>query len=571
MDDATRVAIDIARIPFSRYGAYVSVTEDEADEGARYLTIRNVRRRFGDDVAYRLRFLRNDADVDWAVRATPIAINIESCEGTALIYIRNDRSLVIDSRGLDVSLKQISGYGYGINQGDRCFELISVPQRFYTMIHVQKGRAVLSGPIVPGRGDMQIDRRQELAVSCEEGGVTLCLEMSIVERSIDLPISVDNDLQSIEREWEMFQQAMPEVPADREDFCRVTWYNLWSSFVRAEDTYKYDAMLMSKKYMSSVWTWDHCFNALAIAPADLNTAIEQFLLPFELQSESGALPDMWNPNSEVVWGVTKPPIHGWCFSKIMSRFQVSDSVLRKVYRHLVMWTQWWMDRRDFDQDGVPEYPQGCDSGWDNSTLFDLGYFIETPDLAAYLVLQMKTLSDIADRLGDSASARMWEERSRTLLCRLYQHSWVGDRFVAKQSGTHKYVERPTSLLALMPLVLGDILEESKFDRLVEILERDFLTENGPATEALASKWYNSDGYWRGPIWAPSTYLLVDGLRRGGRNDLATRIASGFCDMVQHKAKGNYENFDAKTGKGLRAPGYTWTASVFLLLVWEYLT
>lgn len=570
LDHTTGVTVDIARIPFSRYGAYISVTQDETDGAAKYLTIRNVRRRFGEDVAFHLKFLRNGADTDWSVSATPVAVKVESSEGDALIYIRDDRSLIIDGRGLDVWLKQASRYGYGIDQGNRCLELISVPQRSYSMIYVQRGHAVLSGPIQPGHGDMQIDRREELTVSCEEGRVTLSLEISIVERDSDVPISVDDDLQSIRREWDAFERAMPHVPADREDFCRLTWYNLWSCFVRAEDNYKYDAMLMSKKFMSSVWTWDHCFNALAIAPADLNAAIEQFLLPFELQAESGALPDMWNPNSEVVWGVTKPPIHGWCFSKIMSRFEVSESVLRKVYRHLVMWTEWWMNRRDFDQDGIPEYPQGCDSGWDNSTVFDLGYFIESPDLSAYLVLQMKTLSDIANRLGDSESARKWEERSRTLLCRLYEHSWVGDRFVAKQSGTHKYVEKPTSLLALMPLVLGDILDKSKLDELVESLERSFLTENGPATEALESKWYQYDGYWRGPIWAPSTYLLVDGLRRGGRNDLATRIAEGFCDMVEHKAKGNYENFDPKTGVGLRAPGYTWTASVYMLLVWEYL-
>jgi len=123
----------------------------------------------------------------------------------------------------------------------------------------------------------------------------------------------------------------------------------------------------------------------------------------------------------------------------------------------------------------------------------------------------------------------------------------------------------------MPLVLGELLERSKFDALVEALERDYLTEHGLATEMPSSPLYEADGYWRGPIWAPSTYLIVDGLRRGGRGDLAREIARRFCHMIRSVAMGNYENFDALTGRGLRAPGYTWTASVFLLLVWEYLT
>ncbi|MBR3997686.1 MAG: hypothetical protein IKI93_05020 [Clostridia bacterium] len=32
---------------------------------------------------------------------------------------------------------------------------------------------------------------------------------------------------------------------------------------------------------------------------------------------------------------------------------------------------------------------------------------------------------------------------------------------------------------------------------------------------------------------------------------------------------NYENFDALTGLGRRAPGYTWAASVYMMLHLEY--
>ena len=64
-------------------------------------------------------------------------------------------------------------------------------------------------------------------------------------------------------------------------------------------------------------------------------------------------------------------------------------------------------------------------------------------------------------------------------------------------------------------------------------------------------------------------LIVEGLRRGGRPDLAREIARRFCDLCE-VAGGNYENFDALTGQGLRDQGYTWTASVNLLLMHEYL-
>ena len=141
--------------------------------------------------------------------------------------------------------------------------------------------------------------------------------------------------------------------------------------------------------------------------------------------------------------------------------------------------------------------------------------------------------------------------------------------MAKLSRSHEYEANPTSLLSLMPLVLGDLLPAHIREKPVEVLKRDFLTDNGLATEMPASPKYEPDGYWRGPIWAPTTYLLVDGLRRGGYAELAGEIAYRYCRMSCERAFGNYENFDALTGVGRRAPGYTWAASVYLMFHREY--
>jgi glycogen debranching enzyme len=328
-------------------------------------------------------------------------------------------------------------------------------------------------------------------------------------------------------------------------------------------------MLMSKKFMSSVWSWDHCFNALAVARLGAQAALEQFMAPFVLQAPNGALPDMWNPNTETVWGVTKPPIHGWCFGKLMEQFAYPDETLQTVYEHLEKWTNWWFTYRDEDHDGIPGYPQGCDSGWDNSTVFDNGYFISSPDLPAYLAIQMNTLARISKQLGDASKAEEWKNRSAALVDKMLEHLWKDSHFVAIQSHSHGFHSEPTSLLVHMPVVLGDLLPKEVMDKTVEILEKRFLTEHGFATEAPDSPRYEPDGYWRGPIWAPTTYLLIDGLRSGGYNELAKTVAKRYLHMSDTIAKGNYENFDALTGVGLRAPGYTWSASVYMLLLSEY--
>ena len=52
-------------------------------------------------------------------------------------------------------------------------------------------------------------------------------------------------------------------------------------------------------------------------------------------------------------------------------------------------------------------------------------------------------------------------------------------------------------------------------------------------------------------------------------ELAREIAYRYCRMSRERAKGNYENLDALTGVGRRAPGYTWAAGVYLMLRREY--
>jgi glycogen debranching enzyme len=146
---------------------------------------------------------------------------------------------------------------------------------------------------------------------------------------------------------------------------------------------------------------------------------------------------------------------------------------------------------------------------------------------------------------------------RALLSELHD----GEGFFA-HGVTDRAPHRGRSLLLLMPAVAstrlpGDIRAQ---------LERDVrrhLTEWGLATELPGTPEYQDDGYWRGPIWAPSTLLIEDGLRRAGCTDLADEISLRFRRLCEHS--GFAENFDARTGAGLRDRAYTWTASVYLVL------
>lgn len=370
---------------------------------------------------------------------------------------------------------------------------------------------------------------------------------------------------AVHREWQDWLQNTPQVRPEWEAARTLAAYVQWASLARPRDRLRREAMLMSKNWMVNVWSWDHCFNAIALAARQPALAWDQWRLPFDFQNAFGGLPDFVNDH-DILWNFTKPPVHGWALREMRARgFELSQEQAAEAAEALEGWTRWWLEQRDEDGDGVPQYNHGNDSGWDNATAFAAGMPVEAPDLSAYLILQMEMLAELCGELGREAQKRRWQQEAAALQQRLLEHSWREDRFVAPRSGTHEVATEGDCLLLFLPLLLGSRLPTNVRHALMEGVAREgrFLTAHGPATESPRSPLYLADGYWRGPIWAPATHLLVCGLQSCGAPELARKVAKRFCATVAQS--GCAENFHALSGEGLRDRAYTWTASVFLAL------
>lgn len=357
-----------------------------------------------------------------------------------------------------------------------------------------------------------------------------------------------------------FLEALAPWRDDETPAAGLAAYVLWSATVHPAGMLSRTAVLMSKHWMDKVWSWDHCFNALALYGLP-DLAWDQFRVPFDHQDESGALPDSVT-HSEVLWNFVKPPIHGWALHRLRSSAcDPGRDKLLDIYRQVAGWTRFWLEARQAAGSGLAHYQHGNDSGWDNATTFDPERVIESADLAAFLVLQLDELARLAVDLGLPVEAADWDRRSQAMMTTMIGRLWDGERFVARgvESGR---TWTSASLLDLMPIVLGERLPAEVRDRVVARLE-DHLTDHGLATERPGSTEYQADGYWRGPIWAPATILIEDGLRRAGEPDLADRISRRFRRLCE--TSGFAENFDARTGAGLRDRAYTWTASAYLVL------
>lgn len=486
---------------------------------------------------------------------------VTECGELKMCFADEDTLLLSGGPGMDLELIE----------GNYAYEVAACGQRHVMMNCGPNSRRFLvrclNGSVFASKQETDQDGIYCRKISFRPGsdGMFLAAVEDVLEEwmPIKKAYCFEKSLEERRMEFEGFLQKVPAAPERYEEARRLAAYINWSCFVKKAGLLKRDGMLMAKNWMCNIWSWDHCFNALALAVGNPEIAWDQFMLMFDFQGKSGRIPDCVS-DTYAIWNFCKPPIHGWALSEMMKVMELTVEQISEAYEKLEKWTNWWLTWRDEDGDGICEYHHGNDAGWDNSTVFRKSPVMELPDLSAFLILQMELLQKLALKLGKIENAAEWEKSAAQMLQTMLLHSFEDGRPRALISGTHEEVESD-SLILYLPLLLGEKLPLNIRQGMIEQLKSDrFLTPYGLATESVQSVFYRSDGYWRGPIWAPSTLLLVEGLERCGEHEFAADIAERYCDMA---AKSGFaENFDALTGEGLRDKAYTWTSSVFLILL-----
>ena len=368
--------------------------------------------------------------------------------------------------------------------------------------------------------------------------------------------------QKAKSNFNQFKDSLPQSCKELSEAHELATYINYSCAVGPTGLIKRPTLFMSKNWMNNVWSWDQCYNAISLASGQPKLAMDQMLTLVDHQDEFGAYPDCFN-DVHIQYNFSKPPVHGLAYSEILKRLPapLDDKTKEVMYQSLSAQVNWWMKYRKKDNQDLPTYLHGNDSGWDNSTMFSKGVPLQAPDLASLLIIQMDVLSKSAEDLNKIEESKTWHDRADALFNALMKELWIEDHFVAKLANCGTIIESQ-SLIPWLCIILGDRLPKDKQTLLKNGLEKH-LTQWGLATEHPESPNYIKDGYWRGPIWAPSTFLAITGLDKCGFSELADTIAQRFCELC--KTSGFAENFNAQTGEPLRDQAYTWTSSIFLIL------
>ncbi len=538
----------VDRVPFSTFGAWtsISIPRDETE-----LFFRNHHGKGAD--LFPLRTLVDGKVVTPEIIATPWLLTLKTDQGQ--VEICYERPGTVRMRGQGVGF-QMGKRNLIYNIGPRLLTFNMPFSRRY-QVEVLHGSAslrqlVATQPVFP---------KVALIAPAEDGRWEIAIDAYDSTWVRPDRAEFDECVKSAKEAFTRFLNAMPDVrPQDRHSQ-RLATYVVWTSTVQPRGLVKRHSLLMSKNWMNRIWSWDHCFNAMALAKGHPKLAVDQMLTMVDLQDEFGSYPDSFN-DLELTYNFSKPPVHGLAFREVLRRMpeKPSSAAMQMIYASLAKQTNWWMKHRRLKDQRLPHYLHGNDSGWDNSSMFKKGVPLVAPDLAALLIVQMDVLAELASELGKDDERDQWKKRANALQQALVEELWRDDRFVARLANDGSYVESQ-SLIPWLPIILGQRLPAEMRVALKNGIE-GHLTKWGLSTEKLGSPFYRKDGYWKGSIWAPSTFIAVTGLERSGFKDLANTIANRFCTMCG--SSGFPENFNAETGEPLRCPAYTWTASVFLL-------
>ena len=355
---------------------------------------------------------------------------------------------------------------------------------------------------------------------------------------------------------------------------------LLGNIVQGDAWKPYPGIMPSPGTYRGVWNWDSAFHAVGVSHWDPILAREQIDILFDKQQTNGMLPDMVMEDGRVGLGHTKPPVMAWAIAVVDHRAPDLDYV-RKLYPKLIRLGDFWLKKRGGQMDGLFFYAgshAGNDSGWDNSIRWDGGYKLSQSDdkrlwaidLNCYMVSHYRAMAYLAGRLGLADDQEKWLNEADSLAKRINERLWDDQlgSYVDRDRQTGK-TSAVLSPACFMPLFLH-IAPPDRAAKMAKLAADPQKFFPGMPTAAYDTPGFNPRDIWRGPVWLNTAYFALKGLKDYGYSDLANNMRSTILGWVSKDNSALREYYDSKTGEGLAARSFGWSAvfTIAFILDWD---
>lgn len=553
--------ISISDNPFSRRGSYLALfcaTDGIMDYGKAKLYLGNVR----GTGPYRqiLAEITKDGVVQPSVIDTTESEVILRCRFGEFRFCIGERKFMrfrgTDGLGLRLSVSMSGMGGNATDLLDGCWKFDMATTAQGVMIPFRgkmEGRQVFGGPLGSTVAVSFAFSPDEQGVV--EGGIEEFL-IDPIHRPIEEYPSYEDCVKSYESEFEEFCKMYPSLPAEWEPMRRKALWTIWTLIVEpdGETMFKHTMIKMLHGTFEHVSGWQQGMHMICLGK-DPKFAWEIMRGLFDYQDENGRIADIITdvnyPRSAM-----KPPIQGlalnWLLDNTDPLAAISEEDLRHIYKGITRWSEFFFLCRDLDGDGIWENCSCMETGWEDAPFFkQLGWPVASPDMNAYLALQLEAQGRLGRLLGeDEAVCAEYEKRSAEMVERIVKTFWDGERWFALNPKTG--VRSSTNTLSLFcVLVLGKRLPQEVIDKSIAALfaEDAYITPYGVASEAVNSPWF-AHGFSQGSIIPPAQFLMAYAMDACGRPELAKDIARRYLTTLRDF--GLFHTHNALTGKADRS-------------------
>ena len=321
-------------------------------------------------------------------------------------------------------------------------------------------------------------------------------------------------------------------------------------------------------------------------------------------------------------GISQPPVLATCVRKLLDTGKdsaIDSRELKQISLKIMNWHRWFWSARDPENTGLVSILHPWESGMDNSpawdkslvsvpstqnssykrqdiTLIDANqrplkkeydrylYLVEklrdekydstnifqdfpfrVIDVGLNSILQRANFDLLAlfDQFGMLSESLELKKRIE-LTCKAFDKLWdeQHEHYYNRDEISGELIRIPTSacFLPLFGQLASDKQAQKMISTLEEWMKQEFLLV--PSTSPFDPN-YESQRYWRGPIWPHVNWMICEGLKNYDRHDLSQKIRLQTLELISKL--GFHEYYHPLGESGLGGESFSWTAAVYLIL------
>jgi hypothetical protein len=356
-------------------------------------------------------------------------------------------------------------------------------------------------------------------------------------------------------------------------------------FIQGEGGYTGDRHVpwTTTDLLAIAFFWDtsfSCLGAREFSPQLCQEAISCFV---DNPTPRGSLPGTLCDTHRA--GEGQSPIMSWAAWHVYQRSH-DRRWLAAVYPGLAGYCRYWFKYHSSPR-GLPQFYNAGqvadnDVRWDPIYKREIGNEpvggVESPDLAAFHVVEMQCLGHMAAELGLTSEAAAWHDKAAWLAKMLVETMYFPEdaMFYDVKEGTHEKYSGVKNPNMFLPLWAGVPLPDAEICRIIEghmLNPVEFFRELPFPSVSYDNPNYDPGGYWRGRVWPHVVYWMIQTLWRHGYHAEAELTADRVIALFQ-RTPWFHENYHSGTGAGwddarlMGFPDYNWSCATAIELLLE---